>query len=388
MSVKNNEKKKKITINYTDVNVDKLSFTDLEDNDRSKGQKIAYPRYDHPKYGNNTPLCIQFPWIYLEQYGIPKINEWCKEDSDRLYIKIPLDLSDPIINEFCNLIKMIDSQYSDSKYAEKILGPKYNKYKYQPILRYPGEEDDSDNKKKKKNYGPKLPNMKLKLDYTYPDLLIETKVFASYLDDNNERIRTKINDIKSVDDIAKHIKWKTKIRPIGQIIKLWAQNPSKNDPTYGLTFKLIQIEYEPSEGSGIHEIESDGFLDSDKETNNKESKLSSKESKLSSKESKLSNKEESKFISSDKEESKSSSSTDNNSNTKNNIKKKVLVESESESESDNESDNELNESKQKKINNKTEVIESESDNSDNSDDSDEIKPAKKVAPKAKTKNKK
>ena len=50
---------KDLTLVYTDVEASRLSFTKLEENDRSKGQKIAYPRYDHPRLGADKDLIIQ-----------------------------------------------------------------------------------------------------------------------------------------------------------------------------------------------------------------------------------------------------------------------------------------------------------------------------------------
>uniref|UniRef100_A0A6C0ECV6 Uncharacterized protein n=1 Tax=viral metagenome TaxID=1070528 RepID=A0A6C0ECV6_9ZZZZ len=354
----------KITINYTDMDIDKLSFTDLEENERSKGQKIAFPRYDHIKFGNKCPICIQFPWINLNSYGVPKIGEYYKEDSQRLFLKIPLDQSDPTIKAFSDFIKSIDTKLSSAEFMKSQFGQKSNKYKYQPIFRLPLEDDDDDDKiKKKKNYGPKHPYMKLKLDYTYPDLKIKSKVFISNYDSEiNKRIRTKINDIVTVDDFSKYVSWKSAIHPIGQPIKLWAQNPSKNDPTYGLSFRLVQVETEPSkENSNIDDLDADAFLDSDNENDIKLSKPT-----------KIIDKEDTNKVGTKKDDSKSSSSKELLKEVpkelpkelpKESPKKPVLVESESE---------------------KDEESEDESDDSNNSD----IKPAKKIIPKAKPKGKK
>ena len=350
----------KVTLKYTNVDITKLSFTDLEESERSKGQKIAYPRYDHPKFGIKCPLCIQIPWIDLNSYGVPKLGDYYKEDSQRLFVKIPLDQSNPDCKSFSDFIRSIDLQLSSPDIAKKILGQKIaHKYKYQPIFRLPIEDeeddDDTNKSKKKKNYGPKHPYMKLKLDYGYPDLNIKSKVFISSKDPlTNEKIRTKVNDIESIDDFAKYVEWKSRIHPVAQIIKLWAQMPNKQDPTYGITFKLVQVELEPSkEKSNIDILDSDAFLDSDEdETTNIESKNSviNKSSSSNSTE-KLSN------------------STDNasSSNSKEKTKKATLIESESESESEKKS---------------------ESEKESDSDGSSDIKPAKKAVAKAKSKGKK
>ena len=359
----------KITINYTDFDIDKLTFTDLEENERSKGQKISFPRYNHSKFGNKCPICIQFPWFNLDSYGVPKVGEFYKEDSQRLFLKIPLDQSNPTVKAFSDFIKSIDTKLSSPEFMKLLLGQKSAKYKYQPIFRLPVEDDDEDDKiKKKKNYGPKHPYMKLKLDYTYPDLQIKSKVFISSFDsENNKRNRNKVNDIETVDDFSKYVSWKSIIHPISQPIKLWAQSPSKTDPTYGLSFRLVQVEVEPSkENSNILDLDEDAFLDSDNENDAKPTKPTNI---IVQDTNNISNKKDDSKPSISKDDSKASTSKDNSksSSSKDELptepsKKPVLAE-----ESDN-SDQE-----------------SEDDESDSDSD---IKPAKTALPKAKSKGKK
>jgi hypothetical protein len=257
---------KEMTTNFTDFDISKLSFTNLEENDRSKGQKIAYPRYEHPQLGNDQPLFIQFPWIHLSSYGVPKISEFIKDDYQRLFLKIPLDQSVPEIKIFSDLLKSLDDKLGSQEYKEKLFGTKASKYEYQPIFRMPQEEDEDEKaKNKKKDYGPRQPYMKLKIDATYPDNKIISIVFTSIMV-NNKRTRTKVNNILTIDDFAANITWMSRIHPIARPIKLWAHNASKKDPAYGLSFKLVKIEVEPSQNnlSKVKDYqEIDGFLDSD-----------------------------------------------------------------------------------------------------------------------------
>jgi hypothetical protein len=99
-----NKNSKQFTLNYTEVDPSRISFTELKENDRSKGQKIAYPRYNHPKLGANSDLIIQLPWIKITQGGIPRIDKYHEDDSKRGYIKLPLDQSIPEIKEFSDKI--------------------------------------------------------------------------------------------------------------------------------------------------------------------------------------------------------------------------------------------------------------------------------------------
>lgn len=272
VSEMNKKLAKEMTTNFTDVDISKLSFTNLEENDRSKGQKIAYPRYDHPQLGIDSPLFIQFPWISLFSYGVPKESEYYKDVFQRLFVKVPLDQSIPEIKIFSNFLKSIDAKLGSSEYKEQLFGAKGNKYEYQPIFRMPQEEEEDDvqkSKNKKKDYGPKHPYMKLKVDASYPDNKILSIVFTSILDNTNKRVRTKINNIETIDDFSSYVSYKSRIHPIARPVKLWAQSLSKKDPSYGLTFKLVKVEVEPSTNN-ISKVkdygEVDGFLNSDSES--------------------------------------------------------------------------------------------------------------------------
>jgi hypothetical protein len=258
---------KDMTTNYTDVNVSQLNFTDLEDNQRSKGQKIAYIRYTD-KSNNEIPLFIQFPWVYLGSGGIPRIGEYYTDDSQRGFVKVPLDQSIPEIKKFSELLQQIDENTGSDAFKEKMFGAKASKYQLQPIFRLP-QEDDGPKDPNKKDYGPRHPYMKLKIDTTYPDNKVKSIVFKSVLDANGKRIRTKVNDIVTIDDIAAQICFMCKFRAIGRPVKLWAQAANKKDPTYGLTFKMSKVEVEPpvKSNSNVKQyLESDEFLDSDDET--------------------------------------------------------------------------------------------------------------------------
>jgi hypothetical protein len=260
------------TTNYNKVNVDELSFTAIEENQRSKGQKIAYPRYNDPQLGEGNHLYIQFPWIHLSQYGIPRLGEYYSDDSQRSFIKLPLDQSVSEVKIFSEVLKAIDAKLGSDEFKKKMFGPKGDKYVYQPIFRLPLEEDETSTKPKdKKDYGPKQPYMKLKMDTTYPDNKIKTIVYNSVME-NEKRVRTKLDNINSVDDMVTSMPFLSRVRPIGKPVKLWAQAPNKKDPTYGLTFKMVKVEVEPplNKSSNYKKyLETETFLDSDDDNDTK-----------------------------------------------------------------------------------------------------------------------
>lgn len=354
---------KEMTTNYSDVDVIRLSFTDLEENQRSKGQKIAYPRYDHQQNGSDSPLFVQFPWLSLNSYGIPRIGEYYADDSQRGFVKLPLDQSIPEVKQFSELLKSIDEKLGSNEFKEKMFGSKATKYTYQPIYRTPLEEDDDTKKDpNKKDYGPKLPYMKLKIDTTYPDNKVKSIVFTSIPGVNGKRVRTKVDGIVSIDDIASHICFMSKVRPIGRPVKLWAQAPNKKDPTYGLTFKMAKVEVEPptKTNSNVKQyLESDAFLDSDDESENIETvKSVIKPTTIFT----------------------STTNTTNTTSTTSKAKQVAQVDSESEQESDDESEDE--EEVKPVAKTVTKVQAKKVDESDEESEEDEVKPVKKPAVKA------
>jgi len=275
---------KDFTVKYTDVEVSRISSTELQENERSKGQKIAYPKYNHPKFGIDQPLIFQFPWVRLETYGVPRAGEYFKNDSDRTFVKMPLNNSIPEIEELIRICKEIDGHFSSEEFASKLLGKKWNKYTYQPIIResisYDNDDDDDENSKKKlakQSTLPKYPYLKLKIDTDYTSGEIKTKLFRSEIVDN-KRNRIEIQDIKTIDEFARFVCFQSNFRPIVRLVKFWAQPLTKKDPAWGATFKIIKGEVEiPIKGNSMYKdyMNSDAFLDSDEETSNASSNASS-----------------------------------------------------------------------------------------------------------------
>jgi hypothetical protein len=127
------------TVDYIKFDASKFEAPKPEENDRSMGQLVSYPSY------NSGSLYLQFPWIKLYTYGIPRLGEYYKTDDDRSHLRLPLDLNVPEIVDFVNKIKAIDAKFSSDEYKEKLFGKKAKKYTYSPIYRE-GQvhEEDSD----------------------------------------------------------------------------------------------------------------------------------------------------------------------------------------------------------------------------------------------------
>jgi len=347
-----------ITINYTDFKTNNLKFTKLEENERSNGQLVGYPRYT--KNGQEIPLEIQLPWIKLFTYGVPRINQYYKTDGDRAHLRVPLDLSIPEVKEFSEMLKDIDRMMESPEMKETLFGRKSKKYKYQPLFRegYSKEDDGSDEDEddtniKKKSNSLRPPYFKLKIKLSYPDKKVETKVYKS--DKNNEtdkRTREQV-DVISVNDFSQIIRYLSLVRAIMKIIKIWAHSLTKKDPEYGIVCRLERIEVDSASISGglyNSVYDSEKFIDSDDE------KLPTINMKISEV---TKNKEIVKEEIKDNEDVKDKDSSDDSSDDEKIINPKAkenIVEIDSESDSDSEDEKILKPS--------SKVVEVKSDDSD------------------------
>ena len=252
-----------MTTNYKNFNINYFNVSG-ELKQAAKGS-TAYLTYSNNTGASSTPLFLQLPWILLDNYGIPRINEFFTEDSQRCFVKTPLTNEDPEIAE-CKktVLKSIDNKFSSDEFKIKLFGPaKAKKFAYQEIVRTPLVDEENKNKNT-------MDYMKIKLSTNYDTGEINTSVCTSVLE-NGKRTRTNVQDdaIKTVDDISKYICYGARVRFIIRPVKLWAQasNASK-DPMYGITFKLVKAEVELPQrmDSFKNLLNTDMFLDSDEET--------------------------------------------------------------------------------------------------------------------------
>ena len=250
---------KNLTTKYDQFEADRLSFTTLEENERSKGQKIAYPRYNHPSLGEGQPLFLQGPWMTMYNYGVPTLGEYYKEDKDRAFVKVPLDMNDPEVAKMVGEFKKIDEVLGTESFKKENFGKYAKKYTYQDIVRTPLADEDEE--------VTRPPYMKLKLDLTWPDSNVKTEVFSSELLDSGKRQRKKL-DIETVTDFANQMPYMCKFRPVFRPVKMWAHQSKMKDPGYGIVFKLIKVEVEPSNNANsVYQsyLQGDVFVDDDED---------------------------------------------------------------------------------------------------------------------------
>jgi hypothetical protein len=206
---------------------------------------------------------LQMPWIKLDAYGIPREGEYYKSAYERAFVKTPVRLDDDNteVTVFADKIKEIDELYGSDDMKKKLFGKKAKKYKYTPIIRFPEIDEDDENADKKPPY------CKLKLDLSWPDNEVKTQIYNSVLDpDTDKRQRTKV-ECSTVDDVAENIRYLSTVRFIIRPVKMWAQPAKKSDPGYGIVWKIIKAEVQPSENGGNKLYKSyynnNTFIDSD-----------------------------------------------------------------------------------------------------------------------------
>jgi len=226
MSIPGNTKK------YTDVKTDGLSCETWKN-------MLLVKYYD-------DPLVVQSPWINLNAFGIPRIDKYHPKEEDRRYLRVPLS-KDPE-DSFVGFVKMLDDYFDSEGFRKTYLPDKQQKFQYYPLLK----ESASD------KYPPSL---KLKIETrTGDDGESITTTFIKLNDDNKtERLK-----VYNMDDAIKAIPFKSDIRMLFRVMKVWVQPSMKS---YGCILRLKKVQVKKSPKANINEGEDD-FVESEQENNN------------------------------------------------------------------------------------------------------------------------
>ena len=268
-------------------NVKNLSFTELTDNDdKTRAQFMAFSRYKYPA-GEESSLVLQTGEIEITQYGLPSIGKYYKTDDQRNFVKLALDPKQASCRELEKTLSEIDTMAEKEKV--KILGKYSNPklgYTYQAIVREPSDgndfdkiEDDEEDSEKKE--APKDANVKerfryckIKLNTSYPDGEVLTRVFIKNRPQEGETGKQKPESVtvRSATDLDKYLRWGCKVRMILMLNKIWAAR-NKNEAgvrKYGATWKVMQMEIIPTDkkSSMKDAFESYAFDNEDDEENN------------------------------------------------------------------------------------------------------------------------
>ena len=277
---------------YNKVDLSRVSFTELEDNDRIPSQKIAYVRYNDPKYGENQ-FDIQTPEILLDNYGIPDADgPYYQTTKQRAFFKVPLDVNPNVTTEteverekrsaklqtFKKMLQDFDTWMTDKDNQAKIFGSAKNakKYSYQPFVRQPRVVQDSDSESddeeaKETVARPDYTKAKIPLDYNTEKVIVDVfqknqKGTEAYETDGSH---TDV-EVTTLDDLKQHVRYMRKGRYVFHVSKLWASKQPASGQSlrmYGLTLKLRRVEVQPRSRSEVTETvkNENPFIESDDE---------------------------------------------------------------------------------------------------------------------------
>lgn len=195
------------TLNYTNVKAERITFKNFKE--------LILINYD------DRPLLIQTPYMYISSFGMNRRDKYHTTDDQLKNIKIPIEN-----DEFKELIKAIDSHMTSEKFKKKYLGDKYEKYSYHPVLIE--KENKTDAFKMK---------FALKRNESQD---IDTLLYTTQ--ENEGKIERTLIDKPTIDDFIKYIPFRSTVRCIMQIVRVWSQPVTLKNPNYGLVLKLIKIE--------------------------------------------------------------------------------------------------------------------------------------------------
>ena len=213
---------------FADLNLELLKFSEVK---LSKGTTYLKPIYSimdtDATIKTNMSLTktldlplLRFPWINLSTFGVPPKGEYTKEDKQRMFIKVPIEDDSDLYRQLIALDHKLKYEIIEMK-SLAIFGAG-NNYEYEPLLRF--------NIKTGKAY------IKVKLDTTFPDNHILTEVWC-VKDDTKHQCQ-----FDNIDDFALCVAFKSDIRMIVQVVKIWVINMK-----YGLTLKLKKVGVKPYE---------------------------------------------------------------------------------------------------------------------------------------------
>jgi hypothetical protein len=266
-------------ISWSKVSTENFDITKPEDNDRVPAQKLSYIRYKNK--GRVGQLYMKTPRIQTTSGGIPQEGPFYPDDQKRAKgYKIPFNKSTDEELDFYNKMKELDLWLSSEEFKRDVLGwsDKISQgYDYTPIVRQPQEyEDDEDEdedeeknklrkllKEKREKMGPRPDYMK-----SYFELEYQTnKVLVKVIEKNGDEKKL-AEDIDNLDDALKYINYMGYCKYILTPNKLYAtKNKDKNGrKQYGVTWKTICVEAEPSDkSSGKEELPDDPFISDDED---------------------------------------------------------------------------------------------------------------------------
>lgn len=251
-------RRQNIPVRYDKLDVSKVVIEKPQKNAIVDSQLMSYPRYE------DNQLLIQTPMMKLVSGGIPSADSKYHLDakSRANNIKIPFDTENLEAMKLYDVLIKLDN-YLDSDEFRKTIFDKPDQYSYQPIVREPVDmgDDDDDKKKSKPKYN--YMKVRLALDIDGDDIKVKTSVFQK----NENGVREKLIT-NTVDEIAKYVRYLSNVRFVIMANKFYAtknKDPKTKKYTYGLTFKVQQVEVEPTKSNAKFDFDTPQFDDNDED---------------------------------------------------------------------------------------------------------------------------
>ena len=213
---KANDSTQKLTVKFNDIDVKAITSTDFVDVkvEEMKALKLksAYLNYTHPN-GRDRTLQVLLPWIDITSGGVAQENAQYYKDT----LQIPL-----VDNELISKLQEMDQHFDTDSFKSQLFktmnetnkkasGNKKVTYEYSKMVRS-GYTSESN-----KEYPPSLI---VKLDLKNPKLQLQ----LYHVDDKTMKGQKLIENVTSVNDIRKHITFKSTIRPIVKFTNFQCSN--------------------------------------------------------------------------------------------------------------------------------------------------------------------
>lgn len=222
-------------------------------------QLISYPRYE------GGQLLIQTPMMKIVSGGMPSADSKYHLDpkSRANNIKIPFDPENSDAMILYNKLVKLDEILDSDEFRMNTFG-KIDQHSAQLNVRQPMDMGDYDDDSKKK-ISPRFNYIKarLALDIDGDNINVKTGVFQK--DENGKHVKL-ITD--TVDDFAKYIRYQSNVRFVLMANKFYTtknKDPKTKKYTYGMTFKIQQIEVEASKTNAKYDFDTPNFDDEDNE---------------------------------------------------------------------------------------------------------------------------
>ncbi len=288
---KQKKENKQTIIRMKNLEAKSFVFEPVKDVDGADFQKIGFVKYKDVEKGDITAL-FQTHHIKLEGNAIWKYNkkiangivEDSKEDTvKRGVAMLHLNEANPESKEVKKKIDALDKLMETPEVKLALLGKKHDSYVYSPLVNKNEKKDDDDESGGKKKIDfPKFPYIKGKLIIGKDDGEIKTDIYLrtpklneegeEVIDSKGKKqyIREHQKDITTLKQLESILRKGAVVGALMSISKSWAQKSSTGTgkKLYGLTFKIHQLEYEPSESSGLQLNKEEGsFISEDEEEN-------------------------------------------------------------------------------------------------------------------------